>query len=50
MAKEEIKRIRFTNDDFGPNLHFKFDMIIIRSSVPFPSWKGTLVNLPLILN
>ena len=35
MAKEVTTRIVFNNDDFGPDLHFPFDMIIIGSSFLF---------------
>jgi len=35
MAKEVTRRIVFNNDDFGPDLHFPFNMFIIGSSFLF---------------
>jgi len=39
MAKEMTTEIEFKNDDFGPNLHFRFDKIIIASLFPIPPKK-----------
>jgi hypothetical protein len=33
MANEESKKSEWNTDDFEPNLHFKFDKIIIYTSV-----------------
>src|SRR6266550_849442 len=46
MTKEVHTKMDFKNDDFGPNLHFRFDKIIVASLFPIPPkkfiWKGGL--------